>query len=93
MQFRLLQNILAITTTALNLVCQVESAVNVNKTESILFSRFSQESRDKYKIAFNNIDLPWSKHYKYLEVILDQDLTFKQHIHTTRIHRVFDRSS
>ena len=58
--------------------------INVNKTESILFSRLKQESRDKYKIALNNTDLPWSNQCKYLGVILDQGFTFQQHITSTR---------
>ena len=60
-------------------------ALNDNKTESILFFflRLRQESRDNYKIALSNTDLPWSNQCKYLGVILDQGLTFKQRIHTT----------
>ena len=34
-------------------------AVKVNKTMSIQFSCLRQESRDKYKIALNNTDLPF----------------------------------
>ena len=40
--------------------------VAVNKTDSILFSRLKQETRDKYKITENNIELTWSNHCKYL---------------------------
>ena len=47
-------------------------AINVNKTESFL--RLKEESWDKYKIAQNNADLPWSN----LEVILDQSFIFQQ---------------
>ena len=59
-------------------------AINVNKTESILFSRLRQESRDKYKIIFNNTELPCTDHSKYLSVILDQGFTFKQYIPPSR---------
>ena len=50
--------------------------INVNKTEPILFSRLRQKSRDKYKIALNHTDSPWSNQSKYLRAILNQGITF-----------------
>lgn len=59
-------------------------AINIDKTQAILFSNLQQCNRDKYKIKYHNVDLPWSETCKYLGVILDQKLTFKQHIYTSR---------
>ena len=64
-----------------NALIYMKKNINVNKTEFILLSHLKQESRDKYKITLTSVEIPWSNHYKYLGIILDQkSLTFQQHM-------------
>ncbi|GFW03121.1 RNA-directed DNA polymerase from mobile element jockey [Trichonephila clavipes] len=53
-------------------------ALNVAKTEAVFFTR--KRSLTYPKIYLHNEQIPWSQHTKYLGVILDKKLTFKQHI-------------
>ncbi|GFS91105.1 RNA-directed DNA polymerase from mobile element jockey [Trichonephila clavipes] len=51
-------------------------AINTSKTEAISFSR----KRPPPLITLQNQRIPWSLHTKYLGVIIDKNLTFRQHI-------------
>ena len=58
----------------------LRTAINVFKTEAIPFINIKGEKRDRYKIKFLKHELLWSDNCKYLEVILDYNLTFKNHL-------------
>ncbi|GFW30849.1 probable RNA-directed DNA polymerase from transposon X-element, partial [Trichonephila clavipes] len=53
-------------------------ALNVAKTEAVFFSHHIK--KEPPKLYLHNTHVPWSKSTKYLGVILDKRLTFKQHI-------------
>ncbi|GFS97291.1 RNA-directed DNA polymerase from mobile element jockey [Trichonephila clavipes] len=55
-------------------------ALNTSKTEAVSFSR----KRPPPEITLQNQRIPWSQHTKYLGVIIDKNLTFRQHITHTR---------
>ncbi|GFU18063.1 probable RNA-directed DNA polymerase from transposon X-element [Trichonephila clavipes] len=55
-------------------------ALNTSKTEAVSFSR----KRPPPEITLQNQRIPWSQHTKYLDVIIDKNLTFRQHITHTR---------
>ncbi|GFS88730.1 RNA-directed DNA polymerase from mobile element jockey [Trichonephila clavipes] len=50
-------------------------ALNSTKTEAVFFSK-----RQPPEITLQNQRIPWSQHTKYLGVIIDKNLTFRQHI-------------
>ncbi|GFW81642.1 RNA-directed DNA polymerase from mobile element jockey [Trichonephila clavipes] len=53
-------------------------ALNVAKTEAVFFTR---KMRPTYPDIFlHNEQIPWSQNTKYLGVMLDHKLTFKQHV-------------
>ncbi|GFV77795.1 RNA-directed DNA polymerase from mobile element jockey [Trichonephila clavipes] len=51
-------------------------AINTSKTEAISFS----QKRPPPEITLQNQRIPWSLNTKYLGVIIDKNLTFRQHI-------------
>ncbi|GFW41880.1 RNA-directed DNA polymerase from mobile element jockey [Trichonephila clavipes] len=51
-------------------------ALNSSKTEAVFFSKRKPPLKLLYKIK----RIPWSQHTKYLGVIVDKNLTFRQHI-------------
>ncbi|GBN48768.1 RNA-directed DNA polymerase from mobile element jockey [Araneus ventricosus] len=57
-------------------------ALNVNKTEAVYFAK----GRRKYKpiVKIKNQTITWSQQAKYLGVILDEKLTWKNHITTIK---------
>ncbi|GFT34295.1 RNA-directed DNA polymerase from mobile element jockey [Trichonephila clavipes] len=63
-------------------------ALNVAKTEAVFFSHHIR--KEPPKLYLHNTHIPWSKNTKYLGVILNKRLTFKQHI--IRIRRNFNIS-
>ncbi|GFW10301.1 probable RNA-directed DNA polymerase from transposon X-element [Trichonephila clavipes] len=63
-------------------------ALNVAKTEAVFFSHHIK--KEPPKLYLHNTHVPWSKSTKYLGVILDKRLTFKQHI--IQIRRNFNIS-
>ncbi|GFW83913.1 RNA-directed DNA polymerase from mobile element jockey [Trichonephila clavipes] len=50
-------------------------ALNSSKTEAVFFSK-----RHPPEITLQNQRIPWSQHTKFLGVIIDKNLTFRQHI-------------
>ncbi|GFV38527.1 RNA-directed DNA polymerase from mobile element jockey [Trichonephila clavipes] len=62
-------------------------ALNTSKTEAISFS----QKIPPPKITFQNQKIPWSQHTKYLGVIIDKNLTFRQHI--THVRNKFKNAS
>ncbi|GFV08496.1 probable RNA-directed DNA polymerase from transposon X-element [Trichonephila clavipes] len=63
-------------------------ALNVAKREAVFFSHHIK--KESPKLYLHNTHVPWSKSTKYLGVILDKRLTFKQHI--IQIRRKFNIS-
>ncbi|GFX13810.1 RNA-directed DNA polymerase from mobile element jockey [Trichonephila clavipes] len=51
-------------------------ALNTTKTEAVSFS----QKRPPPEITLQNQRIPWSQHTKYLGVIIDKNLTFRQRI-------------
>ncbi|GFS67468.1 RNA-directed DNA polymerase from mobile element jockey [Trichonephila clavipes] len=51
-------------------------ALNSSKTEAVFFSK----RKPPPEITLQNQRIPWSQHTKYLGVIVDKNLTFRQHI-------------
>ncbi|GFT59818.1 RNA-directed DNA polymerase from mobile element jockey [Trichonephila clavipes] len=51
-------------------------ALNSSKTEAVFFSK----RKPPPEIILQNQRIPWSQHTKYLGVIVDKNLTFRQHI-------------
>ncbi|GFW42293.1 RNA-directed DNA polymerase from mobile element jockey [Trichonephila clavipes] len=51
-------------------------ALNTTKTEAVFFT----QRRPPPEITLQNQRIPWSQHTKYLGVIIDKNLTFRQHI-------------
>ncbi|GFT15816.1 RNA-directed DNA polymerase from mobile element jockey [Trichonephila clavipes] len=51
-------------------------ALNTTKTEAVFFT----QRRPPPEITLQNQRIPWSQHTKYLGVIKDKNLTFRQHI-------------
>ncbi|GFW34830.1 RNA-directed DNA polymerase from mobile element jockey [Trichonephila clavipes] len=51
-------------------------ALNSSKTEAVFFSK----RQPPPEITLQNQRIPWSQHTKYLGVIIDKTLTFRQHI-------------
>ncbi|GFT59713.1 RNA-directed DNA polymerase from mobile element jockey [Trichonephila clavipes] len=62
-------------------------ALNTSKTEAVSFS----QKRPPPEITLQNQRIPWSQHTKYLGVIIDKNLTFRQHI--TQIRNKFKNAS
>ncbi|GFT55590.1 probable RNA-directed DNA polymerase from transposon X-element [Trichonephila clavipes] len=62
-------------------------ALNTSKTEAVSFS----QKRPPPEITLQNQRIPWSQHTKYLGVIIDKNLTFRQHI--THIRNKFKNAS
>ncbi|GFT93191.1 RNA-directed DNA polymerase from mobile element jockey [Trichonephila clavipes] len=53
-------------------------ALNSSKTEAVFFSK--RHLPPPPEITLQNQRIPWSQHTKYLGVIIDKNLTFRQHI-------------
>ncbi|GFX09102.1 RNA-directed DNA polymerase from mobile element jockey [Trichonephila clavipes] len=51
-------------------------ALNTTKTEAVFFT----QRRPPPEITLQNQRIPWSQHTKYFGVIIDKNLTFRQHI-------------
>ncbi|GFW21863.1 RNA-directed DNA polymerase from mobile element jockey [Trichonephila clavipes] len=51
-------------------------ALNTTKTEAVFFT----QRRPPPETTLQNQRIPWSQHTKYLGVIIDKNLTFRQHI-------------
>ncbi|GFW41714.1 RNA-directed DNA polymerase from mobile element jockey [Trichonephila clavipes] len=51
-------------------------ALNTTKTEAVFFT----QRRPPPEITLQNQRIPWSQHTKYLDVIIDKNLTLRQHI-------------
>ena len=66
--------------------------INDTKTEAIIFthSRIMQKEQLKHQISFNQVRLPWNKSVKYLGIILDSKIKFKENI-TTSIKKTNQR--
>ncbi|GFW31742.1 RNA-directed DNA polymerase from mobile element jockey [Trichonephila clavipes] len=62
-------------------------ALNTSKTEAVSFS----QKRPPPEITLQNQRIPWSQHTKYLGVIIDKNLSFRQHI--TQIRNKFKNAS
>ncbi|GFY00859.1 RNA-directed DNA polymerase from mobile element jockey [Trichonephila clavipes] len=62
-------------------------ALNTSKTEAVSFS----QKRPTPEITLQNQRIPWSQHTKYLSVIIDKNLTFRQHI--THVRNKFKNAS
>ncbi|GFV07282.1 RNA-directed DNA polymerase from mobile element jockey [Trichonephila clavipes] len=62
-------------------------ALNTSKTEAVSFS----QKRPPPEITLQNQRILWSQHTKYLGVIIDKNLTFRQHI--THIRNKFKNAS
>ncbi|GFV66690.1 RNA-directed DNA polymerase from mobile element jockey [Trichonephila clavipes] len=62
-------------------------ALNTSKTEAVSFS----QKRPPPEITLQNQRIPWSQHTKYLGVVIDKNLTFRQHI--THIRNKFNNAS
>ncbi|GFY24046.1 RNA-directed DNA polymerase from mobile element jockey [Trichonephila clavipes] len=62
-------------------------ALNTSKTEAVSFS----QKRPPPEITLQNQRIPWSQHTKYLGVIIDKNVTFRQHI--THIRNKFKNAS
>ncbi|GFX83859.1 uncharacterized protein TNCV_2546501 [Trichonephila clavipes] len=59
-------------------------ALNTSKTEAVS----SSQKRPPPEITLQNQRIPWSQHTKYLGVIIDKNLTIRQHItHEIRVRR------
>ncbi|GFX25448.1 RNA-directed DNA polymerase from mobile element jockey [Trichonephila clavipes] len=56
-------------------------ALNSSKTEAVFFSK----RKPSPEITLQNQRIPWSQHTKYLGVIVDKNLTFRQHITYIRV--------
>ncbi|GBO25459.1 putative RNA-directed DNA polymerase from transposon X-element [Araneus ventricosus] len=57
-------------------------ALNVNKTEAVYFAKGRRKHKPIVKIK--NQTITWSQQAKYLDVILDEKLTWKNHITTIK---------
>ena len=51
-----------------------------DKTQSITFKMKNKRKYPKLKLKLNGIDIQEDEHVKYLGLILDSQMTFKQHI-------------
>ena len=50
--------------------------------QEVLFSR-KKKTQSHPTISFNNIQVERAPHHKHLGILLDEKLSFKQHINTT----------
>lgn len=71
-------------------------AINTKKTQAMIFKRKrSHNNHPSQKLKFFNDPLPWQTSAKYLGVILDETLSYKQHVetlldkHNKRIHTTY----
>lgn len=53
--------------------------INASKCESIMFDKINRD-KDLQKIHIKNKTIAWKQHIKYLEVVLDKKLNFREHI-------------
>ncbi len=58
---------------------------NPDKTQVTAFHLRNKEATRSLKVAWNRIDLENTTHPKYLGVTLDRTLSYKQHIHNTKM--------
>ena len=59
--------------------------VNPHKTQDTAFHLRNKEAKIMLKVKWNRIDLENTPHPKYLGVTLDRTLSYKQHIHNTKM--------
>ena len=57
---------------------------NPDKTQVTEFHLRNKEAKRTLKVKWNRTDLENTPHPKYLGVILDRTLSYKQHIHNTK---------
>lgn len=59
--------------------------INDSKTEAIVFthSKIMIKEQLKHQISFNQVKLPWNQSVKYLGIILDSKIKFKNNILTS----------
>ena len=55
-------------------------SLNMGKTNALLFKHKSEKNKNLLDIKINNVQVQVKSHTKYLGVILDDKLTFKEHI-------------
>ena len=58
---------------------------NPDKTQVTAFHPMNKEAKRTLKVKWNRTDLVTTPHHKYLGVRLDRTLSYKQHIHTTKM--------
>ena len=66
-------------------------ALNTTKTEVVLFRDPRKPINEEIKLVLDNFELSFSSHVKYLGVILDQHLNFKEH--TNSLSRKLSKSN
>lgn len=60
--------------------------VNADKSQAIFFTRkISTRHLPNTNLVMNGIDIPWNQHVKYLGVLLDRRLTFREHINSIKV--------
>ena len=55
------------------------------KTQVTAFHLRNRESKRLLKVSWNGVDLDNTTHPKYLDMILDRNLSYKQHIQNTKM--------
>ena len=58
---------------------------NLDKTQVTAFHLNNQEAKNTLEVKWNNTDLENAPHLKYLCATLDRTLSYKQHIHNTKM--------
>ncbi|KAJ8737082.1 hypothetical protein PYW07_000353 [Mythimna separata] len=66
--------------------------VNPDKSQAVLYSKQRQSVTPPPPITMYGKPIPWEKQAKYLGVILDQHLTFSEHIRQARSRAAFAQS-
>ena len=58
---------------------------NPDKTQVTAFHLRNKEAKRTLKVKWNMTDLEYTPHPKYLGITLDRTLSYKQHIHNTKM--------